>query len=379
MRIVHVSDCYAPRTGGIETHLGELTRMQAAQGHEVHVFTSERGPNDERHGSTEMHGAVTVHRLGTLMPMRAPWNPAAGFMAARLLDELLPDVVHAHAGILCPLALGVAKTAMSRGIPVAITWHSMLDRSRLVLAPWARLTGWGDVPAALSAVSRVAAEEVEQVYGGEVRILHDAIDQARWSPAPEAPDEPPPLRLVAAARLVPKKGLGALITAVAEAADDLPRGSLTLDIFGVGPDRKRLETLIRQRGVEGFVRVRGRKPAAKLLAEYHGAHVFCSPAPREAFGIAALEARSAGLIVLGRRGNGHEEFLQSGVDSILVDDMRDMRRAIIRLATDRARFRELRDRARSVTPDFTYERVCEDTYAEYERAIDLARSGIRLP
>lgn len=374
MRIVHVSDCYSPRTGGIETHLGELTRTQAAQGHEVHVFTVERGTGNEIHGQVELQGSVTVHRLGTMMPLHAPWNPAAGVMSARLLDELRPDVVHAHAGIMCPLSMGTAKSAMARGMPVAITWHSMLDHSHLALRPWARVTGWRQVPAALSAVSRIAADQVERVYGGEVGILHDGIDQARWSPSPNAPDDPPPLRCVAAARLVPKKGLGTLIGAVAEAADDLPRGAIVLDIFGDGPDRPRLEQLIRQRHLEGIVRLRGRKSSDELAEEYRSAHVFCTPSRREAFGIAGLEARSSGLVLVARKGNGLEEFARDGVDSILVDDTRQLHRALTRLVSDPARFRELRDAARSVTPDFSYERVGVDTLREYDRAMDLARS-----
>ncbi len=378
MRIVHVSDCYAPRTGGIETHLGELTRTQAALGHEVHVFTSERGAHDEIHGQIEVRHGVIVHRLGTMMPMHAPWNPAAGLIAARLLDELRPDVVHAHAGIMCPLSMGTSKAAMARGLPVAITWHSMLDHSHLALRPWARMTGWREVPAALSAVSRIAADQVHRVYGGEVGVLHDGIDQALWSPAPDPPADPPPLRCVAAARLVPKKGLGALIGAVAEAADDLPHGAVVLDIFGDGPDRPRLEQLIRQRHLTHIVRLRGRKTADELAAEYRNAHVFCTPSRREAFGIAGLEARSSGLVLVARKGNGLEEFARDGVDSILVDDTRQLHRALTHLVSDPARFRDLRDEARGATPDFSYERVGTDTMREYERAIDMARTGAGL-
>lgn len=378
MRIVHVSDCYAPRTGGIETHLGELTRAQAALGHDVHVFTVERGSGDEIHGQVEIENGVTVHRLGTMMPMHAPWNPAAGVMASRLLDELHPDVVHAHAGIMCPLSMGTAKSAIARGLPVAITWHSMLDHSRLALRPWARLTGWRQVPAALSAVSRIAADEVQRVYGGDVAVLHDGIDQSKWSPAPTPPADPPPLRCVAAARLVPKKGLGALIGVMAEAADDLPRGAIQLDIFGDGPDRPRLEQLIRQRHLEGIVRLRGRKSSDELAEEYRSAHVFCAPSRREAFGIAGLEARSAGLVLVARKGNGLEEFARDGVDSILVEDTRQLHRALTRLASDPARFREMSDEARRVTPDFSYERVGADTFGEYDRARDMARSSAGL-
>jgi glycosyltransferase involved in cell wall biosynthesis len=376
MRIVHVSDCYAPRTGGIETHLRELTRVQASHGHDVHVFTSELGSDGERNGTLETHDGVTVHRLGTLMPLHAPWNPVAGITAARLLDELAPDVVHAHAGIMCPLALSTAKSSLARGIPVAITWHSMLDHSRYVLTPWVRLTGWKGAPAAMSAVGRTAADQVERVFGGEVRVLHDGIDQTRWLPAPEPPDAPPPLRCVATSRLVPKKGLGALIDMVGEAADDLPQGGITLDIFGSGPDRRRLENRIAKRRLEGVVRLRGRKTSTELAEEYRRAHVFCAPSRREAFGIAGLEARTAGLILVARRGTGLEEYARDRVDSLLVADSRQMHRSLTRLATDRELFERLRDEARGTAPDFSYERIVSDNYDEYERAAELAGTGV---
>ncbi len=209
-------------------------------------------------------------------------------------------------------------------------------------------------------------------------VLHDGIDQSKWSPAPTPPADPPPLRCVAAARLVPKKGLGALIGVVAEAADDLPRGAIQLDIFGDGPDRPRLEQLIRQRHLEGIVRLRGRKSSDELAEEYRSAHVFCAPSRREAFGIAGLEARSAGLVLVARKGNGLEEFARDGVDSILVEDTRQLHRALTRLASDPARFREMSDEARRVTPDFSYERVGADTFGEYDRARDMARSSAGL-
>ena len=39
MRIVHVTDCYLPRLGGIETQVADLVRHQIAAGHDVHVVT----------------------------------------------------------------------------------------------------------------------------------------------------------------------------------------------------------------------------------------------------------------------------------------------------------------------------------------------------
>ena len=60
-------------------------------------------------------------------------------------------------------------------------------------------------------------------------------------------------------------------TFVIEALCDLPDATLLL--VGDGPDRPRLEQLIRQRHLTGIVRLRGRKSADELAAEYRNAHV----------------------------------------------------------------------------------------------------------
>ena len=39
MRILHVSDAYLPKRGGIEVQVRDLAGRQADSGHEVHVLT----------------------------------------------------------------------------------------------------------------------------------------------------------------------------------------------------------------------------------------------------------------------------------------------------------------------------------------------------
>lgn len=374
LRVVHVSDCYRPRTGGIETHIHNLSKAQTRAGHQVHILTVEPGLDGTGGGLIEDEDGIRVHRLGMRLPFNAPFNPMAGHRAARLIEELGPDVIHAHAGVLCPFAYGAAKGAMAGGLPVAITWHSMLDHSWPLLRPWAAITGWAGAPAALSAVSGVAADQASRIFGGRVAILHDGIEQEAWSPNEVEPPPPPPLHCVAASRLVPRKRLIDLVGVFAEATDDLPWGSLTLDIYGDGPDRWRIEQTIRQRRLDGLVVTQGMATEEQLLAAYRRSHVFCVPARREAFGIAGLEARSAGLVVLGRWGNGLEEFVQHGVDSVLVGDTGEMSRALVRLASDPSWFGRLRDNARAGAPRFDYDLIVEQTTDEYHRAMAI-RSG----
>jgi len=151
-----VSDCYAPRTGGIETQVRDLARAQVRAGHEVHVLTATPGAHGEGGGLVEDDDGVRVHRLGTHMPFGLPVNPAAPPRMRALLREVAPDVVHVHAGVVSPFAYDGARVARRAGVPLAITWHCMLDGVVPAVRVAARVGGWRGARA-LSAVSAAAA------------------------------------------------------------------------------------------------------------------------------------------------------------------------------------------------------------------------------
>ncbi|KGM15899.1 hypothetical protein N867_04655, partial [Actinotalea fermentans ATCC 43279 = JCM 9966 = DSM 3133] len=152
MRILHVSDCYAPRTGGIESQVRDLARAQVAAGHEVHVLTATLGPEGERGGVVQDDDGVQVHRLGARLPFELPVNPAAVPRMRTVMRGLAPDVVHVHAGVVSPFAYDGARVALRERLPLAITWHCMLDGAVPALRLAAR-PRWRRAPVALSAVS----------------------------------------------------------------------------------------------------------------------------------------------------------------------------------------------------------------------------------
>ncbi|HEY9521592.1 MAG TPA: hypothetical protein VIR33_00005, partial [Thermopolyspora sp.] len=43
VKILHISDCYLPRLGGIEVQVADLVRTQRGAGHSVEVATATRG------------------------------------------------------------------------------------------------------------------------------------------------------------------------------------------------------------------------------------------------------------------------------------------------------------------------------------------------
>jgi glycosyltransferase involved in cell wall biosynthesis len=380
VRIAHVTDTYLPRTGGIETQVSDLAARQAAAGHDVHVLTATLGEGGERAGVVDHERGVAVHRLGARLPFDLPVNPGEARLIAAALRTTRPDVVHVHAGVLSPFAFDGARVALALRLPVAITWHCMLDGVVGALRAGARLTGWDRRPVALSAVSGVAAARVAAVFGGDVAVVPNGLDLDAWAPPSSTavaagPQPAGPLRLVATMRLAPRKRAVPLIDAVAAAAGRLEPGSLRLDLIGTGPARSRVVDRVERHGLGDVVRLRGRLTRDQVRAAYADAEVFLAPAELESFGIAALEARVAGLAVVARRGTGIASFVVDGTNGLLVADDAGMADALVRLARDRRLVGEIRAVNRRVRPDLGWDRVLAAADAEYARATALVEGS----
>lgn len=370
MRILHVSDCYAPRTGGIESQVRDLSRQQVLAGHEVHVLTATLGADGARGGVVEDDEGVAVHRLGIRLPLNVPWNPAATGRMRTVMRGVAPDVVHVHAGVVSPFAYDGARVALREGLPLAITWHCMLDGAVPAMRLFAR-PRWRGADVALSAVSSAAAERVAAVFGGPVGVVPNGVNLEVWQPSGPPPSVDGPLRCVATMRLAPRKRGLALLGLVEDAVGQLEPGRLRLDVIGDGPQRGAMTRRIQRRGLGDVVRLRGRLERPQVRAAYDDADVFVAPAALEAFGIAALEARAAGLVVVARKGTGIAEFVTDGLDGLLVDDDHSMARALVRLAVDHGLRERLRTHAVLHRPVQGWRVTLAAAQAEYARAAAL--------
>ena len=92
----------------------------------------------------------------------------------------------------------------------------------------------------------------------------------------------------------------------------------------------------------------------------------------ESFGIAALEARTAGLAVVARAGTGVEEFVRHDVDGFLVDGDASMAAAVARLCIEPGTLQRILAHNIRHLPRFGWSEVLHRNDIAYSDAARLA-------
>ncbi|HET9453898.1 MAG TPA: glycosyltransferase family 4 protein [Gemmatimonadaceae bacterium] len=364
-RVAIVTDWFAPRQGGIETQLAELARRLAGAGADVGVITATPGPT--------MGDGYDVHRLDVLT-LPAPPLAISPMLIPRLREALSRgwDLVHAHVSVVSPVGWTGALVARSLGLPVAVTFHSVLRGKAVLLRLASALTPLATSRVAWSAVSRLVAEQARWGIGAgaEVNALPNGLDLSFWNvPRLGVASR---VTLVSAMRLHRKKRGRQLLRAYATAARRV-KVPVRMVIVGDGPEREGLLgeiTMLGLRSGTATAEIRGWLRAAELRQLYAESHGFVMASVHEAFGIAALEARAAGLPVIARR-SGNTEFLEHDVNALLANDDAGLAEAIASFIEDPA----LRSRLASGASDlsrFDWPAVIDAHLREYERAIRIS-------
>lgn len=367
LRIVHVSDCYLPRLGGIEMQVHDLACRQAAAGHEVAILTT-TAPGK---GGPEAAGALAVEVLRAAGERHAAekimYRSTRRGTAALLAQLDRYDAVHVHASSFSPLAFLAAHHASGRGVPTVATVHSLWAKATPLFRGADLLTGWGDWQVVWSAVSNAAASSLRSIVGRKapVTILPNGVDPHEW----RVEHEPAPgdvLRITAVSRLARRKRLLQLVEILHAAWDQLPEGtSLDVRILGEGPQRADIERYLRRHGMSDWVHLMGRRTRAEIRTAFARSDLFVAPASLESFGIAALEARCAGLPVVALAGTGVQDFVGHGREGWLVRSDAAMVETIVSLARSPEVLAHVAAHNRSVPSSISWAAVldgCEDLY-----------------
>ncbi|MEG8105602.1 MULTISPECIES: glycosyltransferase family 4 protein [Actinomyces] len=378
MRVLIVSDCYAPRLGGIETQVRDLARNLKRAGHEPAVVTA-TPVGGGRGRSVERADGFPVYRTTAHLPSELPVHPRAGRELDDLLSRLRPDVVHAHVGIVSPFAWSGIAAARRAGLPLSVTFHC-------VLGPWASVAGvlgpaspvrlWQRGGADLTAVSSMLASEVKRAGAQDpVTVLPNGITVEDWRlerPGPQGRRPHRPVTVVASLRWVERKRPLQVVRAFAQAVRSTPGSDALLRIYGDGPLRDRLAREVAESGLADRITLVGRVERTELAQAFTRADIYLQTSPADSFGISTLEARSAGLAVVALRSSGVSDFVTDGVDGLLADDESGLARELATLLGDDELLERIKAHNYENVPLPEWGSVVQMNVEAYRRAIDLA-------
>ena len=372
LKVALVSDCYVPRLGGIEMQVHDLACNLALAGHDVVVITSTPGP--------DVVDGVRVHRMDVpLLPFDVPYRPSTFRQVAELLRRERPDVAHFAGGIASPLAYFGAAHAQADGIPTVITTHCLWSYASPLFSLLDRRFHWARWPVVLSAVSDVAAAPIRRIAGPEVdvAVIPNGIDNDAWRVTP-VPRDAGSVTLVSVMRLAPRKRPMHLLRMVRQVREQLPVGiRLRLVIIGEGPERASMESYMARHELTDMVELVGRRTRDEIRGHFARADVFVAPANLESFGIAALEARCAGLPVVAMARTGIREFVANGTEGLLAQSDRDMVTQLLRLVRDPELRQRIAAHNREVPSAVDWHDVVEANVDVYRRAMGIMGQSSR--
>ncbi len=361
-RVALFSEYYLPHLGGIELHVQALARALQRSAVEVTVVTPYRG-------AAEWNGVPVMRLALPLLPVwRTVFTPAGILPIDDLFRSGRFDLVHCHHSVYSPATACVAYLAQRAGLPTVVSFHSLLNGYASAFAALDSVTGWSRWPAAFCAVSDRVARGLQPLLGRRpVHVLPNGIEPSAWQCPPASPSSE--FRVVSTMRLVRRKRPRALIEMLAHLRERLPDGlRLRARIIGGGTERPAVERLIAERRLGSEVELCGRLPPERIREAYGDADVFVLPSLEESFGLAALEARAAGLPLVVMGGSGPADFIEHGRSGLVARSDAHMTAALVTLARDPEMRARMAAHNRRVPPPFGWDEVVGRHLAVYENA-----------
>ncbi len=394
MKVAMVSEHASPLAvlggvdaGGQNVHVAALATQLAARGCEVVVHT--RRDDTALPRRVALSRGVLVDHVDAGPPSEVPKDELLSYMAdfAEELREQWsddpPDIVHSHFWMSGMAALVAAADSH---IPVVQTFHALGSVKRLHqgsrdTSPSGRLAIERDIVRQVDRIVATCSDEVFELARmganrARVSVVPCGVDRERFSPDGPADSRPPGLhRIVAACRLVERKGIADLVTALAQ----LP--GTELHVAG-GPDAAQLEfdpeavrlrRLAADLGVVDRLHLRGRVSRDEMPMLLRSADaVVCVPW-YEPFGLVPLEAMACGVPVVASAVGGQIDSVRDGVTGIHVPprDPDALARALRELLADPGRRAALGlAGARRVRRLYGFDRIAASTQAVYRDVLN---------
>lgn len=325
-----------PFLGGGQVHLLSLARFLDKSRFDVSVCSRDGGPLvDEVIKSGLKHFPI---------PFQKKINPRVVGDIVRLQEENHFDILHTHGGVAGLFGRWAARKCH---VPIIIHTlhgiHYLHYRNPLLRYIFVLLeryfSNWTDAIVFVSQADRLKGQKKKLAPEEKIIVIENGIDFSSYSLKNEKQSIGHELGIHSAhpvvgtvARLHRQKGLTYLIKAAKKISRHYPEVKVL--IVGEGPERKKLERLIKKMGLRKTVLLLGeRSDAARILTYYD---IFVLPSLWEGLPYALIEAGAYGKAVVASAIEGIKEIIEDGETGVLAEPKNSaaLAESILRLQED---------------------------------------------
>ncbi|MBZ2174078.1 glycosyltransferase [Schnuerera sp. xch1] len=229
-----------------------------------------------------------------------------------LKEQGKPDIMHAHfAGV----GYTASKLKQKTNIPFVMTEHlsSMMkptiDNRLFHIASRAY-----ENTDALITVSHGLKDIIKKRFNKDAIYIPNIVDTKLFTYSPNKENEC--FNFISIGGLIERKRMDLTIEAFASAFKNNEK--VTLTIFGDGPERKKLEELIRRHNIDNKVKLMGLQ-SRKIISEYlKKSNYFVLASQAETFGVVYIEALASGIPVIATKCGGPESFVNEN-NGLMID------------------------------------------------------------
>ncbi|WP_430790443.1 glycosyltransferase [Virgibacillus flavescens] len=396
MNILIISHMYPSKTkeiNGVFVH--EQVKELIKQGHNVKVVSpvpfvpsllkqlSPKWKNYDATPATDVIDTVEVHYPTFIaLPKRINFHRSGQRMyhgikktVADIYKEFKFDVIHAHVAL--PDGAAAVQLAQDFNVPLITTIHGqdlqhtihkdLKCRNQVTQV----LTESSNTILVSHKLNTIRKKFFPEIEDGKCTVIHNGVAPLFLEPTkqPVSTTNQTDIKILCVANLLQPKGIDFSIKAMAKIVENYP--NMTYQIIGVGPEADTLYRLVKKLGLENNVVFLGAKSREEVSRYMNESDIFLLPSWNEAFGVVYIEAMASGIPVIGCKGEGVEDIVDSGVDGYLVDpkDVDDIVRVTTELVANPTMRLEMGKAARiKVENNFTWEKSAAkliDVYTKY--------------
>ena len=337
--------------GGVSAHINDLAIALQKIGHQVSVLAPAETEDHLPDFVTSVGQPRAVKYNGSVA--RLSFGPVTARKVSKWIEDGQFDVLHVHE----PLAPSVSVLAVwaAKG-PIVATWHSSVDKSRMILS-LAKLaqTAMEKISARI-AVSEAARTTLINHVGGDAVIIPNGVDTSAFIDAHPISGWPGEGKaLVFLGRVdEPRKGLEILLAAFPIVRKEFP--NLRLLIAGPGdPEELIDEVPVADRNAIVHI---GKISNDEKPDVFASGNIYVAPnTGGESFGIVLLEAMASGVPVVASNLHAFERVLEYGKAGVTFknENSQDLAKVLIDLLSDEQKLVQLKvaGYARSAIFDWT--------------------------